>query len=657
VLVLSLIWLHLVALPDISAEGVDKGKDPALPPAREAVEPQAEEILTGHPEPEDELGEDSAETAAPTVPASTESLRKDVEVNSHPLRLRCRPEPTVKNKALQDNTLRPSLQELEADVVVESEVPRTLPGVETRHLHGRLGHFHNGSCCRIHPVPVSKDPKEKLNSYKGYGFHSAVSEARSVDRVQHDFRPSRCKSIAYPCTLPTASVIISFHNEHMVTLVRSLHSVLNHAPAELLQEIIVVDDASALDKVRYTVRDFERLQGELEDYCKALPKVKLVRLKRRRGTMGARMQGAWRATGDVLVFLDSHIEATPGWLEPLLAHVKEDRTSLAMPSTFPITADKLDFAPSNSLAPMSFTWTLGQHGFTRPKTYLTADSPIVAGGHIAVDRAFFLHLGGYDTNMSTYGGEDIETGFKTWMCGGSIKHVACSMIGHIFRSGAVWSGQAFPVSNEEVIRNKHRAAEVWMDEYVELFKVVSPLPMGEEVGDLTARRDLRRKLNCRSFSWYIENVATDHRMLDLTKPRWEIALMNVMTGGCIDTMGETKADKKIGVYPCHLQPVRKSTQALVMSPETGLIKVLRVPGFCLARQGKKVVLQNCKAQATADSSTHWRWIPSPELSSVGRVASESSCMVASHQMTPKSPFALAMEACSSSNKQFWTWLA
>ena len=43
--------------------------------------------------------------------------------------------------------------------------------------------------------------------------------------------------------------------------------------------------------------------------------------------MLARMEGAWRAVADMLVFLDSHIEATPGWLEPLLARIVEDRLS------------------------------------------------------------------------------------------------------------------------------------------------------------------------------------------------------------------------------------------------------------------------------------------------------------------------------------------
>lgn len=42
-------------------------------------------------------------------------------------------------------------------------------------------------------------------------------------------------------------------------------------------------------------------------------------------------QGAREATGDVVTFLDAHIEVNDGWAEPLLQRIKEDRRHVVMP--------------------------------------------------------------------------------------------------------------------------------------------------------------------------------------------------------------------------------------------------------------------------------------------------------------------------------------
>lgn len=119
----------------------------------------------------------------------------------------------------------------------------------------------------------------------------------------------RCQKIKYLSELPTVSVVVPFFNEHWSTLLRTVYSVLNRSPAELIVEIILVDDAST--------KKF--LKDKLDHYvAKHLPKVKIVRLAQRSGLILARLAGAKIATADVLIFLDSHTEANTNWLPPLL---------------------------------------------------------------------------------------------------------------------------------------------------------------------------------------------------------------------------------------------------------------------------------------------------------------------------------------------------
>ena len=63
--------------------------------------------------------------------------------------------------------------------------------------------------------------------------------------------------------LPQTSVIVCFHNEAWSVLLRSVHSILNRSPENILLEIILVDDASTMD----------HLKKDLEDYMAQYPKV------------------------------------------------------------------------------------------------------------------------------------------------------------------------------------------------------------------------------------------------------------------------------------------------------------------------------------------------------------------------------------------------
>lgn len=56
----------------------------------------------------------------------------------------------------------------------------------------------------------------------------------------------------------------------------------------------------------------------LEEYMVRLPKVRILRTKKREGLIRTRLLGAAAAVGEVITFLDSHCEANVNWLPPML---------------------------------------------------------------------------------------------------------------------------------------------------------------------------------------------------------------------------------------------------------------------------------------------------------------------------------------------------
>ena len=82
------------------------------------------------------------------------------------------------------------------------------------------------------------------------------------------------------------------------------------------------------------------------------------------------------------------------------------------------------------------------------------------------------------------------------------------MLGHVFRNHL-----PYKCTDDVVTANLQRVAEVWMDEYKQLFyRTVSTPPHPISYGNnslLKERIALRKALNCKSFSWYLQHVATD----------------------------------------------------------------------------------------------------------------------------------------------------
>jgi len=231
-------------------------------------------------------------------------------------------------------------------------------------------------------------------------------------------------------------------------------------------------------------------------------------------------------------------------------------------------------------------------------------SPVMPGGLFAADRQWFMHLGGYDLEMRLYGGEEMEIGFRTWMCGGSVESVPCSHVGHVFRTDQYWQGQVYVVPGVEIHRNKLRTAKVWMDGYARFVEYALEPMDSNTLGNLSARKELRKKLNCRSFSWFMRNVVPHMNVPKVPKKGPIGALTNLgVPGACLDLMGKTQDSERLGLYPCHGM---RGSQAFAMDTE-GLLRIPTLDyAMCVAASKGKAVISSCERDF---EELQWSWRP------------------------------------------------
>ncbi|XP_034375272.1 inactive polypeptide N-acetylgalactosaminyltransferase-like protein 5 [Arvicanthis niloticus] len=343
------------------------------------------------------------------------------------------------------------------------------------------------------------DP-ELIQGLKQYGLNVIISRSLGIQRQVPDSRGKICQRKYYPVHLPTASVIICFYNEEFNTLLRTVSSVMNLSPHHLLEEIILVDDMSEYDDLK------NKLDYHLEIFR---GKIKIVRTKKREGLIRSRMIGASRASGDILVFLDSHCEVNRVWLEPLLHAIARDHKMVVCPIIDVIDELTLDYIAA-PVVRGAFDWSLnfrwdnvfsyeldGPEGPSKP-----VRSPAMSGGIFAINRHYFNELGQYDKNMDFWGGENVELSLRIWMCGGQLFIIPCSRVGHISKAPS----PDRPLNQSALSRNLLRVAHVWLDEYKENFFLQRPSLIYVSCGNISERVELRKRLGCKSFQWYLDNI-------------------------------------------------------------------------------------------------------------------------------------------------------
>ncbi|XP_015432878.1 PREDICTED: putative polypeptide N-acetylgalactosaminyltransferase 9 isoform X2 [Dufourea novaeangliae] len=487
----------------------------------------------------------------------------------------------------------------------------------------------------ILPTNLTTETKKLVDDgWLNNAFNQYVSDLISVHRTLPDPRDPWCKEPGrYMQELPATAVIICFHNEAWSVLLRTVHSVLDRSPEHLIQEIILVDDYS----------DMPHLQRQLEDYMMNYPKVQIIRAQKREGLIRARLLGAAAAKAPVLTYLDSHCECTEGWLEPLLDRIARDSTTVVCPVIDVIDDTTLEYhwRDSGGVNVGGFDWNLQFNWHAVPDREKKRHknpaepvwSPTMAGGLFSIDRAFFERLGTYDSGFDIWGGENLELSFKTWMCGGTLEIVPCSHVGHIFRKRSPYKWR----SGVNVLkRNSIRLSEVWLDEYAKYYYQRIGHDKGN-YGDVSDRKTLRKKLGCKSFKWYLDNVYPE-----LFIPGEAVAsgeIRHLVSSICIDSPGKPEdLHQPVGLYPCH----RQGGNQYWMLSKTGEI---RRDESCLDYSGTDVILYPCHG-----SKGNQQWVYNPQTKQI-RHGSSDKCLAIT-----ESKQRLIMEECSpTTTRQRWSF--
>jgi len=210
--------------------------------------------------------------------------------------------------------------------------------------------------------------------------------------------------------LPLVSLVIPAKNEG--ENVRSTLLSAQRAKTRYPYEIIVVDDGST-DNGCQLISPL--LDGE---------KVKLLTTPGI-GAAQARNLGAEHANGEYLIFCDAHLTFQDYWIEGLIGLIRSGLADAVSPGIAPTTQPHLVGYGQTLNEKLEIKWNRQQN---RP-----FPCAILPGGCLAVVKAVFDDVGGFDRGFRVWGFEDIEFSIKLWLFGYRCYVQPAVKVLHLFR--------------------------------------------------------------------------------------------------------------------------------------------------------------------------------------------------------------------------------
>lgn len=204
-------------------------------------------------------------------------------------------------------------------------------------------------------------------------------------------------------------------------------------------EIIVVDDGSTDDSVRF-----------LKD---TYPQIKVIELIENKGFSAAVNAGVKASNNQILYILNSDVKVSRDFLEPLLAHFKDENVFAV--SSRAIAQDGKTILSGR--CGVKFKW--GMVMIIREKGAETPSFTFRAsGGHSAFDRKKFLELGCFDELYAPFYSEDEDICYRAWKRGWKVIYEPRSTVFHIHQSTI---GKSFSRGYIEMMFRRNKLLFIW----------------------------------------------------------------------------------------------------------------------------------------------------------------------------------------------------
>lgn len=282
----------------------------------------------------------------------------------------------------------------------------------------------------------------------------------TIERIAAHLRPARASARASlylpdaspfapfalpePAGAPVASIVIPVYGQLAHTLA-CLRALAAHPPRTPF-EVIVVDD------------------GSPDDSARVLPQVAGLRFHRRQGNGGfiaACNDGASLARGRYLVFLNNDTVPQPGWLDELLGTFELHPDTGLAGAQFIYPDGRLQESGGLVFSDGS-AWNCGRfddpadprHAFVREVDYCS-------GAGIAIPRALFEAIGGFDTRYAPAYYEDTDLAFAVRERGLKVRVQPFAKVVHV--EGATAGTDETQGAKAYQVRNRGVFAAKWAD--------------------------------------------------------------------------------------------------------------------------------------------------------------------------------------------------